>query len=486
MKKHFFLQLLFLLLHSSCIAQEKEVNGKAKLIEAPDDWSKESFSLPPSFASSIKFSGVEEVRFAPGWADKSSSEFWTYTFAWYLSGNAKLTENLLEELMEDYFNGLTVEVGKSNGIASESITKSTASFSSTKTRSNQQSFKGTIDLYDVFFTHKPINLKVKVKEFYCPEIDKHLIVFSFSPMEFDHKVWEIFTKVSSPEDCRQLEETFENSFTTHKTDDYELIIPKGKEKGVLILFPGFPENPDIIKREFKFLEPAVENGISVALMTFNQRIWLEDHEKKKLSDIITEMFEKHNLEKENVFIGGFSSGGNISLLIGNYLMKSESGIKPNGIFAIDSPVDLLGLYENAKRNIDRNFSAVSVQESQMLVNMLESNLGKPKSSIAKFEEYAVYTKRTKNTDNLADLKDVKIRLYTEPDTLWWKENRMNEYEEMNAYFLKSLSENLIKKFGNKVEYIPTENKGYRSNGERHPHSWSIVDVDGLLKWIMDE
>lgn len=37
-----------------------------------------------------------------------------------------------------------------------------------------------------------------------------------------------------------------------------------------------------------------------------------------------------------------------------------------------------------------------------------------------------------------------------------------------------------------VEYIPTENKGYRSNGERHPHSWSIVDGTDLVNWMLEE
>jgi hypothetical protein len=63
---------------------------------------------------------------------------------------------------------------------------------------------------------------------------------------------------------------------------------------------------------------------------------------------------------------------------------------------------------------------------------------------------------------------------------------MNEYEDMNAFFIKSLSDDLVKKFGENVEYIPTVNRGYRSNGDRHPHSWSIVDVNELIKWIKNE
>ena len=35
-----------------------------------------------------------------------------------------------------------------------------------------------------------------------------------------------------------------------------------------------------------------------------------------------------------------------------------------------------------------------------------------------------------------------------------------------------------------VTLIQTKNKGYQANGERNPHSWSIVDVDDLINWIL--
>ena len=36
-----------------------------------------------------------------------------------------------------------------------------------------------------------------------------------------------------------------------------------------------------------------------------------------------------------------------------------------------------------------------------------------------------------------------------------------------------------------VELIQTQNKGFRANGERNPHSWSIVDVDDLIYWMLE-
>ncbi|UPQ80344.1 hypothetical protein M0M57_05770 [Flavobacterium azooxidireducens] len=57
---------------------------------------------------------------------------------------------------------------------------------------------------------------------------------------------------------------------------------------------------------------------------------------------------------------------------------------------------------------------------------------------------------------------------------------------MNAYSIEKLAEELKKQNFKKTELIKTTDKGYRSNGNRHPHSWSIVDENDLVKWILEE
>jgi hypothetical protein len=486
MHKPIFLLFIFLCLSTCCLAQKNENKATLSFLEAPADWSKESFALPPSFAPGISFSGIEQVRFAPGWADSSSVQFWTYSFAWYIAGKQDLTEKRLKELMQSYFTGLSQSVGQSKGMAAEKITNSTASFTLTKKGDGRQSFEGKIQFFDVFFTKKPIGLQVKVKETYCPQVDKHLIVFFLSPQRFDSQVWKVFDQVRSARDCKELPQASQTTYGTRPSEHYELLLPKGEVKQVLILFPGYGENPEDIKTEFNIVEPAISQGIGIAFMKFNRHLWLSKQEKIHLSTLLEQMLKENALKDKSIYIGGFSSGGNVALLVSNHLMKQEKGIKLKGVFIIDSPVDLLGLYENSKKNIARNVSQVSVEESKMVVNLFESTFGKPEQVLDQYEEHGVYTQKTHNTNNLSSLKDVKIRLYTEPDTLWWKQNRGYAYQEMNAYFIKSLSEELSQKIGNKVEYIPTQNRGYRSNGDRHPHSWSIVEVDELLQWIREQ
>lgn len=274
-----------------------------------------------------------------------------------------------------------------------------------------------------------------------------------------------------------------NDLEEIKTIEYELSKPKGNTKGVLVLFGGFPEKAIDIKREFKILEIAKKNRLAVVFMNFNQKLWLEENEKKKLSVQLEAIFSENKLPHKDITFGGFSSGGNLALLISDFLTKKKSVITPRGVFAIDSPVDLVALYKSSEKNIKRNFSEPSVQESTWLIKTLGNQFGNPHTDVSRFEKFSIFTSETNNIDNLKNLKYTKIRFYTEPDTLWWKVNRMADLDQINAYYLKKLSESLLKSGFTQVEYIPTKNKGYRANGERHPHSWAIVDKIELMKWL---
>jgi hypothetical protein len=284
-------------------------------------------------------------------------------------------------------------------------------------------------------------------------------------------------------ETEKTEHTEKPEFQEVKNDDYELIKPKAQLNEILVLFGGYPEKAEDIKREFKIVETAKKNGIAVVFMNYNQKLWLEKNEKHVLAEQLHKIFRENDLPRTKTYFGGFSSGGNVALLVSDYLIQQNSEMAPKGVFVVDSPIDLVALYRSSEKNLERNFSEPSVQESTWLIETLGKKLGNPHNNISRYENYSIYTSETDNFDNIENLKNIKIRFYSEPDTLWWKQNRMADFDQMNAYYLERLSK-LLKKAGFKqVEYIATENKGYRANGYRHPHSWSIVDKNALIEWI---
>ncbi|SMG48326.1 Lipase (class 3) [Marivirga sericea] len=268
-------------------------------------------------------------------------------------------------------------------------------------------------------------------------------------------------------------------------EGYNLAIPNKDVQAVLILFGGYPERASDIKREFDIMDKAMNRGVAILYSNFNQKIWLSENEIEALALQMEQALKRHQLPTSNVYIGGFSSGGNVALLLGNHLAaNNENERNANGVFLIDSPVDLVALYQNAERNVKRDFSVVAMEESKWLLQKFGSSLGSPETSLEVYEKHSVVTLQTSNISNLSQLKNVKLRLYTEPDSSWWKENRQADFEQTNAYQIQKLYELLKLRGFENTEYIPSQLKGYRANGDRHPHSWSIVNQDDLLDWIL--
>lgn len=296
----------------------------------------------------------------------------------------------------------------------------------------------------------------------------------------------VFVACSNNRGDKQKEQSTLPEVTNIVSDDYELFMPKNQE-GLLILFPCFPCDAENTRTEFNIIDIAIANNISVLLMNFNQHLWLSEMEKKEVEKILIDAVSNNNINTNNTFIGGFSSGGNVSLLLTDYLKSTGSAIQPKGVFIADSPIDLLALYETAQGTIKKDFSDVAVQEANWIVETFDAKLGVGDTALVNYSKMSPYLSKTNSTRNITGLRGLKIRFYSEPDTLWWNINRQAAYENMNACYIEQLANDLSKLYGeDKVTYIKTENRGYRANGDRHPHSWAIIDEKDLVDWILTE
>lgn len=295
----------------------------------------------------------------------------------------------------------------------------------------------------------------------------------------------VFITISCKEKTEKTNSIEKSTPETIKTSEFVLIKAEN-QKGLLILFPCFPCDAENTLNEFKISEISVDNGFSVLSMNLNELLYLKPNEKQELAEQLTKIIREYNLPKKNIFVGGFSSGGNVSLTICDYLVNNKSQIQPKGVFIVDSPIDLLGLYRTAEKNLKLNFSEPSVVESKWIKEMLDNEFGNPENGIANYELNSPFTLETLNIQNLKGLEKLKIRFYTEPDLKWWNEHAKNDYNDLNAFYIQKLSNQLKVEFGkDNIELIKTENRGYRANGERHPHSWSIVNEKDLVNWMTE-
>lgn len=55
---------------------------------------------------------------------------------------------------------------------------------------------------------------------------------------------------------------------------------------------------------------------------------------------------------------------------------------------------------------------------------------------------------------------------------------------MNALDQTAMINELHQEGNDRAEFINALGKGYRPNGMRHPHSWSLVEPIDCINWIM--
>lgn len=258
-----------------------------------------------------------------------------------------------------------------------------------------------------------------------------------------------------------------------------------KQKAVLILFPCFPCSIEHTENEAKFLKNIGREGVTTILLNENMKLYFSDLEKEAFSTTLNLIFEQNKIVKENVFMGGFSSGGNLALLMTNYLIKTKNDLQPKGLFVIDSPLDLEKLYNGAVEDIQKNVSEEAVEEGKYLIQLLNDEIGNPKTDIENYKQFSPYLISCDSKENIEFLKNIKIRFYCEPDLEWFLKYKNRTYEELNAFQLEMTYNSLLKLGAEKAEFIKTVNRGFDVKGNKKPHSWNLVEKENLLKWILN-
>ena len=176
---------LLLLSSITSFGQKNEFN----LIELDSTWGQEVLRFP---ARNMDYIGVGEVRFPPkGWIKPEHTFFWSYTYAWSINLNNEITEKELELDLVKYFNSLN----KVEMVDSTNNRKASSKVTQTKRNKSTIFFKGYIKTYDRFATNDLITLNILIESSYCEKEKKTVILFKFSPKEFEHKVWESLNEI---------------------------------------------------------------------------------------------------------------------------------------------------------------------------------------------------------------------------------------------------------------------------------------------------
>jgi hypothetical protein len=153
----------------------------------PEKWGVEKIPFPIDFAPGIPYKGMEELRFAPGWSNNKSDEYWAYAFVWFIKGKQSLNRDTLNSYLMQYYNGLYTSNLKGKSAPPAGFTK--ADMKSVRPLLNdKETYEGTITTLD-FLTGQPITFNARIRVRTYPEVDHTAILFEISPQAYQQPVW---------------------------------------------------------------------------------------------------------------------------------------------------------------------------------------------------------------------------------------------------------------------------------------------------------
>jgi hypothetical protein len=160
--------LLVLLALLPGVARAEGPGGKPSFTwPSPKGWKTETIPFPLDFAPEVRHTGVEELRFSPGFGDPAAPDNWTYALAWVLEDKASFTTETLERELTAYFKGLSMAVGGKKFSFDPSHFSAHIRPRPTVGASEARELFGTVETYDCFRTGKPITLHVVARTVAC-------------------------------------------------------------------------------------------------------------------------------------------------------------------------------------------------------------------------------------------------------------------------------------------------------------------------------
>ncbi|MGY4384307.1 hypothetical protein ACVWYN_001333 [Pedobacter sp. UYP24] len=278
-----------------------------------------------------------------------------------------------------------------------------------------------------------------------------------------------------------------DNFLPDKSLFYYTLSPKAAVNGALVLLPSTWERPEsVLNNNKKLCQLASDDGLIIIVPSTNMHICLDQPVIVFLNKVFADAISRYQIPKNKFVIGGYSLGGIVSLRYAElaYEDNKSTAIVPRAVYSVDGPVDFANMYDQFEREVEKNVSATAVNEAKYYLDGMQKYFGgSPSQHPEKYIYYSIYSRSEKQGGNAKYLKSVPLRIYSDPDVDWAIKNRQRDLYDMNAPDQTALIIELNLQGNKQAEFINALGKGYRLDGTRHPHSWSLVDPDNCLAWI---
>lgn len=269
-------------------------------------------------------------------------------------------------------------------------------------------------------------------------------------------------------------------------DGYYLAIrPQSNNiKGVVVLFNSF-SSPERMLPETKLHNVAYANDLLTIAVSMKQKLYADTVTIERLNVILKHIATKYAADTSKFALAGYDFAGNIALRYTELTQENPSQflVHPKAVIAIDSPVDLFGLWYWCERQIKRNSG--STGDAKYILDLMTKEHGTIYNRKEQYKELTPFYKDGE-TGNEQFLKNIPVRLYYDTDIEWHLKNRRNSLYDTNIPEGSELISRLLLSGNNNAELITAKQPGMNSRGIRTTNSLSIVDEVDCIHWIKNK
>ncbi|NOU58494.1 alpha/beta hydrolase family protein [Marinifilum caeruleilacunae] len=270
-------------------------------------------------------------------------------------------------------------------------------------------------------------------------------------------------------------------------DHYFVVEPKGNIQGALVLLPGSYQEAESIFPETKLHNVAyLHNLLVVAFTCGKTKAYIDDQTLENIDTVLDHVIKTFHVPKDKFAIGGYSAGGVIALTYAEHCKQypHKAVINPQAVFTADSPVDLVDVWYTFNREVEKNFSEAAMNEAKAFLKTMKEDLnGTPHTNLENYIKHSPFYSKADDGGNAKYLLQTAVRLYHDPDILWQLKNRRRSLFDMNILCASAMVNYLLLQGNEKAELMIADRPGTRSDGFRHPHSWSIIEEVDCILWI---
>lgn len=279
-----------------------------------------------------------------------------------------------------------------------------------------------------------------------------------------------------------------NDFLAYSEKGYTLIMPEsGVIQGVIISLDGSRFDLKTAPANQLIHPEAIARGMAVIYVSTGNPV--EFFFDRKVIDqvdaMLTIVFRQYNIPNNNIFLLGANLSGTRGLKYLEYCRSGQSSFNPDikGICLFDCALDMVRMWNEGLKAIRDNKAESSVAEGKMVTYLLkEQFLGKPHSYLKAYLNYSPYSYWDEESRHISVYKRYAVRAYTEPDILWWMQNKGKAIFETNAPDMAGII-NELKLAGSKdAELIVFS--GHREGVHNPDETFGLADKTDLVNWML--